>query len=231
MGVFFFLENHSEPNFRVDLLVEYLNYGEDFSVEYMNYLNGGRIHPIQFCEQTNCWCWSIAILFHEFCSRIFLFELYKRSKNVPLVQQAFGAVLVRYSWLLGGKSARPIWAGGPLLHFSFLFRVVFLVWLVNQWGSSFAFCLFSTNSNSTPASKCLCSFLLLIFPHPPAYPPSAWSISTPMECFRSSLCLFFGLGWLQTGTPTLHSSLLFSSLSLDSQTPPLTPNSKPPLSA
>ena len=131
-GFFFVLENHSEPNFRVDLLVEYLNYGEDFSVEYMNYLNGGRIHPVQFCEQTNCWCWSIAILFHEFCSRIFLFELYKRSKNVPLVQQAFGAVLVRYSWLLGGKSARPIWAGGPLLNFSFLFRVVFLVWLVNQ---------------------------------------------------------------------------------------------------
>ena len=74
-------------------------------------------------------------------------------------------------------------AGGSLLHFSFLFRVVFLVWLVNQRGSSFAFCLFSTNSNSTPPCECLCSFPLQIFPHPPAHLPPAQSISTSTEWF------------------------------------------------
>ena len=88
------------------------------------------------------------------------------------------------------------WAGGPLLHFSILFRVVLLVWLVRRWGSSFAFCLFSTNSNSTPPCKYLRSFLLPIFNHPAAHPLSAQSISIAMEWFRSSLFLFFGLSWL-----------------------------------
>ena len=122
-------------------------------------------------------------------------------------------------------------AGGPLLHFAFLFRVVFLVWLVNQWGSSFAFCLFSTNSNSTPPCKCLCSFLLSIFPHPPAHPPSRRSISTVIEWFRSSLFLFFCLRWLQTGTTTVPCSLVFLFSLSGFSNPPLTPNSKPPLSA
>ena len=99
-------------------------------------------------------------------------------------------------------------AGGPLLHFSFLFRVVFLVLLVNQWGSSFAFCLFSINSNSTPPCKCVCSFPLPIFPHPVAHPPSARSISTAMEWFWSSPFLLYRLSWLQTGTATVPSSLL-----------------------
>ena len=128
-------------------------------------------------------------------------------------------------WVANRQGQFGAW--GTLLHFSFLFRIVFLVWLANRWGSSFAFCFFNTNSNSTPPCKCPCSFLLSIFPHPPA----TRSISTRMEWFRSTLSLFFGLSWLQTGTATVSCSLLFSSPFLDSRTPPLTPNSKPPLSA
>ena len=167
----------------------------------------------------------------NFASEFFSLNSIQGLKMSPLCSRLLGLF---WSGTLGfwvANQRGQFGAGGPLLHFSFLFRVVFLVWLVNQWGSSFAFCLFSTNSNSTPPCKCLCSFLLPIFPHPPAHPPSARSISTAMEWFRSSLFLFFGLSWLQTGTATVPSSLLFSSLSLDSRTPPLTPNSKPPLSA
>ena len=143
------------------------------------------------------------------------------------MQQAFRAVLVRYSGLLGGKSARPIWGWRPPVAFSLRLSSCFLSVAGESVRVSFAFCLFSTNSNSPPPCNCLCSFLVSIFPHP----PSARSIPTAMEWFRSSLFLVFGLTWLQTGTATVRSSLLFSFLSLDSQTPPRTPNSKPPLSA
>ena len=149
----------------------------------------------------------------QFFSTNFLPEFFSLNsiqclKTSPLCRRLSGLF---WSGTLGFWAANQrgqFGAGGPLLHFSFLFRVVLLVWLVNQWGSSFAFCLFSTNSNSTPPCKCLSSFVLLIFPQP----PSARSIATPMEWFRSSLFLFFGLSWLQTGTLTVRSPLLFSSL-------------------
>ena len=117
MRFFFVLENRSEPKFGVYFWVEHLHCGVDFWDEYLNYSNGGRIHPLQFCVQTNYGCWSCTILFHAFCFWIFFFELHTRSKNVPVMQQAFGALLVRYSGLLRGESVRLILGWRPPIAF------------------------------------------------------------------------------------------------------------------
>ena len=54
----------------------------------------------------------------KFAPEFFCLNFIKRSKNVPLMQQAFGALLVRFSGLLGGESAMPIWGWRPPLAFS-----------------------------------------------------------------------------------------------------------------
>ena len=48
---------------------------------------------------------------------IFFFQLQARYKKIPVMQQAFGALLVMYSELLGGESARPIWGLRPPVAF------------------------------------------------------------------------------------------------------------------
>ena len=131
MRFFFVLENRSEPKFGVYFWVEHLHCGVDFWDEYLNYSNGGRIHPLQFCVQTNYGCWSRTILFHGFASEFFSLSSIQGLKMSPLCSRLSGLF---WSGTLGfcvANQQGEFWAGGRLLHFTFLFRVVFLVWPVN----------------------------------------------------------------------------------------------------
>ena len=90
MVFFFVLENHSEPNFRVDFWVEYLNYGVNFWVEYLNYSNGGRIQQVHFVSKLIVGVGDVQYYSTKFASEFFSSNSIQGLKTSSLCSRLLG---------------------------------------------------------------------------------------------------------------------------------------------